>query len=134
VWDQVYARRLARSSLDERAPRDRLLEVASATCGVHAQLMTGAELALSARVEDVTRDDVRDALWQARSLVKAGTLRTTLHLHPADDVALWKSVRGHGRWREQWWLDWQGLTLAEAEGLREAVLAALEDGDRKSVV
>jgi hypothetical protein len=132
AWDQVYAHRLARSSLDERAPSDKLLEVARATCGVHAQLMTGAELALSARVEGVTRDDVRDALWQARSLVKAGTLRTTLHLHPADDVALWKSVRGHGRWREQWWLDWHGLTLAEAEGLREAVLTALDDGEPRT--
>ena len=132
TWDQVYARRLAGSSLVERAPRERLLEVARATCGVHAQLMTGAELALSARVADVTRDEVRDALWQSRSLVKAGTLRTTLHLHPADDLPVWQSLRGEGRWREQWWLDWQGLTLAEAEGLRESVLAALEDGEPRT--
>ena len=131
-WDQVYARRLAQSSLAEPAPRERLLDVARATCGVHAQLMTGAELALSARVRDVTRDDVRDALWRTRELVKANTLRTTLHLHPADDLALWKALPKLGRWQEQWWLDWQELTLAEAESLREAVLAALDDGEPRT--
>ena len=30
------------------------------------------------------------------------------------------------------WLDWQGLTLAEAEGLRESVLAALGDGEPRT--
>jgi winged helix DNA-binding protein len=124
TWDQVYARRLERSSLDERAPRERLLDVLRATCGAHAQLMTGAELAMSARVDGVTRDDVRDLLLR-RELVKGATLRSTLHVHPADDFALWKST--FSRWREQMWLDWQGLTLAEAEDLRERVLAVLDE-------
>jgi hypothetical protein len=125
TWDQVYARRLAHSSLLERAPRERLLDVVRATCGVHAQLMTGAELAISARVDDVTRDDVRELLWDERALVKGSTIRGTLHLHPADDFALWKGL--NERWREQFWLDWQELTLAEAEHLREAVLDALDE-------
>jgi len=125
TWDQVYARRLERSSLLERAPRERLLDVVRATCGVHAQLMTGAELALSARVDDVTRDDVRELLWEQRALVKGGTIRGTLHLHPADDFALWKGL--NERWREQFWLDWQELTLAEAERLRNAVLTVLDE-------
>jgi hypothetical protein len=132
TWDQVYARRLRQSRLDERAPREEMLEVTRATCGVHAQLMTGAELALSARVEGVTRDDVRHALWERRELVKAGTLRTTLHLHAVDDLPVWKSIRGLGRWRDRWWLDWQELTLTEAEALREAVLAALDDGEPRT--
>jgi hypothetical protein len=129
----VVARRLERSSLDLRASRERLLDVARATCGVHAQLATGAELALSARVEGVTRDDVRDALWETRELVKAATLRTTLHLHAADDMPLWKSLPLIGtRWREKKWLDWQGLTLAEAERLREQVLVLLDDGEPRT--
>jgi hypothetical protein len=126
----VYARRLARSSLDRRAPRGRLLEVARAICGAHAQLTTGAELALSARVEDVGREDVQTALWETRELVKANTLRTTLHLHAADDLPLWKSLGKAERWREQSWLDWQGLTLAEAERLRATVLAVLDGEPR----
>ena len=133
TWEQVYARRLAESRLDVRAPREELLEAACATCGVHAQLATGAELALSARVEEVTRDDVRDLLWQSRELIKASTLRGTLHLHPVDDLPLWKSVRGVStRWREEFWLRWQELTLVEAEQLREVVLAALDDGEPRT--
>src|SRR5205814_3468683 len=31
-----------------------------------------------------------------------------------------------------WWLDWQGLTLAEAKGLRDAALAVLEDGEPRT--
>jgi hypothetical protein len=100
---------------------------------VHAQLSTGADLALSARVEGVTRDDVREALWRTRELVKAATLRTTLHLHPADDISLWKSLPLIGtRWREATWLGWQGLTLAEAERLREQVLDVLDDGEPRT--
>jgi hypothetical protein len=129
----VYARRLIQSSLDKRAPRGRLLDVARAICGAHAQLMTGAELALSARVDGVTREDVRDALWQTRELAKGGTLRGTLHVHPADDFAVWKSLRrGNERWREQFWLDWQELTLAQAERLRERVLDVLDDGEPRT--
>jgi hypothetical protein len=129
----VYARRLERSSLDVRAPSERLLHVASAICGAHAQLTTGAELALSARVDGVTRDDVRAALWETRELVKGNTLRTTLHLHPAGDFALWRSVRLEDRrWRLQWWLDEQQLALAEAERLREQVLEVLGEGEPRT--
>jgi DNA glycosylase AlkZ-like len=125
-WQQVYARRLAASRLDVRAPHEELLDVARATLGAHAQLLTGAELALSARVEGVTREGVRDLLWKRRELVKGNTIRGTLHLHPVRDYALWKSLRP-ARWREQKWLDWQELTLADAEYLREAVLAVLDE-------
>ena len=125
-WQQVYARRLAASRLDARAPHEELLDIARATLGTHAQLMTGAELALSARVEGVTRDEVRELLWERRELVKGNTIRGTLHLHPANDYALWKSLRS-SRWREQKWLGWHELTLDEAKYLREAVLAVLDE-------
>ena len=42
-WDEVRARRLLRSSLDERASGDRLVEVVRAVCGVHAQVQASAE-------------------------------------------------------------------------------------------
>ena len=50
-WDEVRARRLARSSLTPRASSDELVEVVGAVCGVHAQVQTSAELQLAARVE-----------------------------------------------------------------------------------
>ena len=61
--------------------------------GVHAQVQASAELQLAARVDGITQQDVRDALWRDRRLVKAWTLRGTLHLHPADELALWFAAR-----------------------------------------
>jgi hypothetical protein len=101
---------------------------------VHAQLLTGAELALSARVRDVTRDLVRELLWESRRLVKGTTIRGTLHLHPAADFPLWKAAWRPERWREPSWLTWQELTLAEGEHLRSAVLEALADGEPRTRV
>jgi len=59
------------------------------TGGIHAQVQASAELQLAARVDGITQQDVRDALWERRELVKAWTLRGTLHLHPADELPLW---------------------------------------------
>ncbi len=92
-WDEVRARRLARSSLSQRAPSDQLVEVAAAVCGVHAQVQASAELQLAARVEGLVQADVRSALWEQRALVKAWTVRGTLHLHPATELALWFAAR-----------------------------------------
>jgi Winged helix DNA-binding domain len=93
TWAHVRARRLARHSLVQRSPPDRLVEVVSATCGIHAQVMAAAELSLAARLEGLTRQDVHDALWRDRTLVKAWTIRGTLHLHPADELSLWYAAR-----------------------------------------
>jgi hypothetical protein len=84
---------MARSSLVERGGADRLVDVAHELAGVHAQVQASAELQLANRVEGVTQEDVRDALWGRRALVKAWTLRGTLHLHPANDLALWYAAR-----------------------------------------
>jgi Winged helix DNA-binding domain len=93
TWDEIRARRLARSHLLARAPADRLVEVVRDTCGIHAQVMGSAELQLAARVEEITQADVREALWERRSLAKTWTLRGTLHVHPADELSLWTSAR-----------------------------------------
>jgi hypothetical protein len=87
-WDEVRARRLARSSLEERASDAQLVEVVSAVCGMHAQVQAAAELQLAARVDGIEQADVRAALWEQRSLVKAWTIRGTLHLHPAEELSL----------------------------------------------
>ena len=92
-WNEVRARRLARSSLSERSGGDRLVEVVGAVCGVHAQVQASAELQLAARVDGIVQADVRSALWQERALVKAWTVRGTLHLHAADELALWHAAR-----------------------------------------
>ena len=93
TWEEVRARRLVRSHLVERAPAARLVEVVREVGGIHAQVMGSAELQLAARVEGITQADVREALWERRELVKAWTLRGTLHLHPAGELALWLAAR-----------------------------------------
>jgi hypothetical protein len=134
-WDQVLARRLARSSLSERAPRDRLVEVVGAVCGMHAQVQTSAELQLAARVEEIEQTDVRAALWEERTLVKAWTLRGTLHLHPAGELSLWHAARravlasadqGLPVWRDPAGTVHPALDGTEVEAVRAAVWDALD--------
>jgi hypothetical protein len=70
-----------------------LVDVVRAVGGIHAQVQASAELQLAARIDGITQQDVRDALWRDRTLVKAWTLRRTLHLHPADELPLWFAAR-----------------------------------------
>ena len=93
TWDEVRARRLARSFLADRVGADRLVDVAHDLGGVHAQVQASAELQLAARVDGITQGDIREALWEQRLLVKAWTLRGTLHLHPAGELAVWYAAR-----------------------------------------
>jgi winged helix DNA-binding protein len=87
----VRARRLARSSLADRSTD--IVDVVRRVGGIHAQVQASAELQLAARVDGITQQDVRDALWRERSLVKTWALRGTLHLHPADELSLWFAAR-----------------------------------------
>jgi hypothetical protein len=92
-WDEVRASRTARSHLAERAPAAQLVEVVRDVCGIHAQVMGSAELQLAARVDGILQSDVREALWESRELAKTWTTRGTLHIHPADELALWTAAR-----------------------------------------
>jgi hypothetical protein len=100
TWKQVRARRLARSALTERSSS--LVDVARQVGGIHAQVQASAELQLAARVDGLTQQDVRDALWSDRTLVKAWTLRGTLHLHPADELPLWFATRSPRQALPEW--------------------------------
>ena len=81
-WDQVLAFRLERQFLHSRAPAGSLFEVASALCGVRAQLPSTAELTLLARVEGLEQGEVQRALEQERTLVKTW-IRNVLHVKQA---------------------------------------------------
>ncbi|HYM57020.1 MAG TPA: winged helix DNA-binding domain-containing protein [Solirubrobacteraceae bacterium] len=66
----------------------------SELCGLHAQVMSSAELTLWARVEDLEPDAVSRALWQQRSLVKTWAMRGTLHMLPAAEMGVWAAALG----------------------------------------
>jgi Winged helix DNA-binding domain len=134
-WDEVRARRLARSSLSGRASGDRLVEVVGAVCGVHAQVQAAAELQLAARLDGIEQGEVRAAVWEQRSLVKAWTIRGTLHLHPAEDLSLWHAARsavagpadrGLPAWRDPAGAVHPELDAAEVEAVRAAVWEVLD--------
>jgi len=126
-WDHVAAWRLRRHHLDARQPRRRALDVVAEIGGLHAQVMSSAELTLWARVDDLEPDAVRRALWEERSLVKTWAMRGTLHLLPGAELPLWRaalSTRG-GYFRPVWLRNF-GVTHQELERLIDAVAEALD--------
>ena len=103
--------------------------------GAQAQLQTAAELQLAARLDGLRQADVRAALWEERALVKAWTLRGTLHLHPAGELALWHAARsaagssadeGLPAWRDPAGALHAALAAEEVEAVRAAVWDALD--------
>jgi hypothetical protein len=129
TWPEVLAWRLTRQHLDHRAPRREALEVVSHICGLHAQVMSSAELTLWARVDDLEPDTVQKALWEKRSLVKTWAMRGTLHLLPAAELPIWIGAQGvlKPRYHTPSWLRYFGLTREEAEALIAAIPEALAD-------
>jgi len=105
------------------------------TGGIHAQVQASAELQLAVRIAGITQQDVRDALWDRRELVKAWTLRGTLHLHPAAELPLWyaalRAVSPAEPQALEAWIDPKGdlhpaLGHDDVEEIGAAVLAALD--------
>ncbi len=94
TWAQALGWRMRRQRLVERAGPRQLLRVVSELGGLHAQLMSSAELTLWARVDGLRRDAVENALWTRRTLVKLWALRGTLHLLPAAELGTWLAALG----------------------------------------
>jgi len=127
-WPQAAAWRMRQHFLDRRASSTSLLKVTSRLCGLHAQLLSSAELSAWARIENLDRSAVRRALWEDRSLVKTWAMRGTLHLLPASEYPLWSAALATSpRYlREHQWKKHFDLTLADLERLNEAAGAVLE--------
>jgi hypothetical protein len=127
TWAQVWTYRLARHYLLAPAPAADLAAVAGAVCGIHAQVMPAAELSLGIRVAGITRQDVRAALWEQRTLVKTVGLRGTIHLFPAADLPLWLAALRTREAEEAKRLARQGLDAAQLETI-VATLREVLDG------
>jgi hypothetical protein len=127
---QVRSWRLNKHHLLARADRKNLSDVVSQICGVQAQVMSGAELGIWARVGNVTADDVRDALWNERLLVKTWCMRGTLHLVAADDLPLYvAALKTRTVYRSNPWLKGQDVSLEEIDKITLEIRNAL-DGRR----
>ncbi|HEV2921166.1 MAG TPA: crosslink repair DNA glycosylase YcaQ family protein, partial [Actinomycetota bacterium] len=125
-WAQVMGWRTARHHLDERVPAKAVVDVAGRIAGLHAQVMSSAELTLAARVEGLGPDDVGRALWEEHSLVKTWAMRGTLHLLPAAEFPLWQAALSTRRgWEAGAWQR-AFATREELERINQAVAEALD--------
>ena len=95
---------------------------------MQAQVMSSAELALAARVDGLRVDEVRDALWTRRELVKTWAMRGTLHLLASDDLPLWAgALRTRSYlWHSAAWTKYFGLSAEEVDALIAAIAASLD--------
>ncbi len=100
-WDQALAWRMRRHLLVERARAGDLAAVVDRLRGLHAQVMSSVDLALWARVEGLGPDDVAEALWRKRTLVKTWAMRATLHVLPAAELGTF--IAGFGIWKVGTW-------------------------------
>ena len=130
-WQQVLAFWMQRHFLETRAARGDLSAVVSRICGLHAQVMSSAELAAWARIDGLDSGDVTDALWQKRELVKIWAMRWTLHLFSTADFPLYvAALRSFGYFRNERWLNGVGITPEDMEAILEGFRAfATMDGD-----
>jgi hypothetical protein len=124
-WSQVHAFRLERHHLVRRAAMQELTRVVGEIGGVHAQVMSAAELQTGVRV-DCRVEDVRDALWKRKTLVKTWLMRGTLHLVPAEDLPLFTAaMRTHLMRTRNSWLKYVQLSEPEFLALVNAIGEAL---------
>jgi hypothetical protein len=126
-WETAAAWRMRRHRLAGRAPRDEAVAVAGAVLGLHAQVMTSAELTLWARVDGLAREDVSRLLWEERRLVKTWAMRGTLHLLPSTELPLWLGALGTYRhFLTPSWSRAFGVPVGGVDGFVAAVGQALD--------
>jgi hypothetical protein len=130
-WDQVLAFRLERHFLTERAPKANVFSVASAVCGLHAQVASTPDLALWARVNGFAPGTVKRALETERTLVRTWTIRDTVHVVPADDLPLYVAVlRPRAEGPGAGWLNQRRMTRTQYDAIVENVPRALDGRPR----
>jgi hypothetical protein len=89
AWRDVCGLRLMRHGLTASSTAGTAAGAAAAMCGVHAQVLSAAEVSVGLRLPAATRTTVQDALWTDHSLIKTFGPRGTIHLLPAADLARW---------------------------------------------
>jgi hypothetical protein len=118
--------RLERHYLKQPAPTGSLVDVVRRLCGLHAQVMSSADLQLRARVDDHASGELARALWEDRTLVKTWLMRGTLHVVPADDLAVFTGALDNRGEYAGAWLRAFGVTQKQMEALIVAIGESLD--------
>jgi uncharacterized protein YcaQ len=122
-WQDALHWRMERQRLVHRAPATELVTIASELGGLHAQLMSSAELTVWARTEGFDRDALDHALWSERTLVKTWAMRGTLHLLPAAELGVWLGGLGTYTHYGQMWSEMEVLADAVRRALAGKILS-----------
>lgn len=125
---QVSAFRLRRHRLVGTDQTD-VAGICRSVCGVQAQVMSAAQMALWTRKRELTRAEIHSELWERRTLVKTSCMRGTLHLLAASDFPLYIRALRPGRWRQELRIMTRyGVTEDEANRVTQAVVETLGRG------
>jgi winged helix DNA-binding protein len=125
---QVAAFRMRRHHLAGDHPSD-VSKVSRDVCGIQAQVMSAAELALWVRCKGLARSDVRRALWENRTLIKTSGMRGTLHLLSSADFPIYIRALERSRVRQTLQImSRYGVSEKEAYGVMDVVVAELASG------
>jgi hypothetical protein len=127
-WAEVWARRLERHALSAPSKDARPADIVATICGAHAQLLSAAELSIGLRLTNVTRTDVRHALWTDHSLVKTFGPRGTVHVLPAQDLFMWTGALAAIPHASPFAQDVR-LTREQTDAVVEAIAAVLADAE-----
>jgi hypothetical protein len=115
---------MVRHGLVDRPART-AADAAALICGLQAQDVAAARLAVRARSANLTDDEVRTAIDSDRTVVRTWLMRNTIHLVPATDVRWLMALLGpmiHRRFASKRWPE-LGLTA----DLRDRIAAAAEE-------
>ncbi len=129
-WKQVNGWRLEQHFLLQRAQPGQMTDVVRRVGALQAQLMRAAELQLWARVDGISPQDVQDALWKQRTLIKTWALRGTLHLIAAADFPYYVAALSAALlkfYRRASWQKYFQVTLQEIDAIVDAIDATLTD-------
>ena len=128
TWARVIARRIDRHGLAEPVAPDGLAGVAGVVGGIHAQVMSAAEISLALRVRDATTADVRNALVEDHAIIKTFGARGTVHLLPASELGYWAAALSALPARSPFSAE-TAISAKERNAIVGAVAEALEHDD-----
>lgn len=127
TWEEICRRRLRAQHLHTPLPAASFRRMVTDICGLHAQVMSSAELAAAVRVAGLSPGAVATALWSDRSLVKTWAMRGTLHLLTTADYPLYAAALSNRRFDlDGPWLKYHGLVASDVPALVDAVSEALD--------
>ncbi|HEX2499608.1 MAG TPA: winged helix DNA-binding domain-containing protein [Actinomycetes bacterium] len=128
-WAQVAAWRMSRGHLAARVGPEALIETVEDICGLHAQIMSSAELSVWARVSGVSRADLQTALWEERRLVKLWAMRGTLHLLSSARYPDWQAaLNTYEHFNSAAFKRYFGVGAEEINEIVAAIRVVLADG------